>query len=122
MDQYEKEKIEYIIAERKRSSYKLNIQSKIMREYDKVILAAFYDGEIDKKNKELIALGISIVTACESCMQWHISEAIKLGATEKQLFEVVEVAIAMAGGRMEVNSRFVISVIEYYKDKGELKK
>jgi len=53
-------------------------------------------------------------------MQCHLYEAIKLGASERQLYEVIEVAIAMAGGRMEVNSRFAISVIEYYKELGDL--
>jgi AhpD family alkylhydroperoxidase len=121
MDQENKRKIEFIITERKRAQYKLNLNSNIMKEYDKVISSGFYDGQINRLNKELIALGISIITACESCMQWHIAEAIKHGTTEKQLYEVIEVSIAMAGSRMEVNTRFAIAVIEYYKEKGELK-
>jgi len=122
MEQESKNKIEFIIAERKRAQYKLNLNSNIMKEYDKVTTSGFYDGQINRLNKELIALGISIITACESCMQWHIAEAIAHGATEKQLYEVIEVSIAMAGSRMEVNTRFAIAVIEYYKEKGELTK
>ena len=120
MDFAEKNKIESIIQERKSANYRLNLNSDIMKEYRKVLDVGFRDGQVSRLNRELIALGISIVTACESCMQCHLYEAIKLGASERQLYEVIEVAIAMAGGRMEVNSRFAISVIEYYKELGDL--
>ncbi|MFW9867542.1 MAG: carboxymuconolactone decarboxylase family protein [Candidatus Thorarchaeota archaeon] len=33
--------------------------------------------------KELIALGISIILNCESCVEWHVKEAIRSGATEQ---------------------------------------
>jgi AhpD family alkylhydroperoxidase len=33
--------------------------------------AAFADGALPKK-KKLIAIGISVVINCESCMQWHV--------------------------------------------------
>src|SRR5207302_7423991 len=37
--------------------------------------AAFADGALPKKVKELIAIGISVVINCESCMQWHVEQA-----------------------------------------------
>ncbi len=33
----------------------------------------FKDGALSRKQKELIAIGISVITNCESCMQWHIA-------------------------------------------------
>ena len=37
--------------------------------------AAYADGELAAMYKELIAVGISVVIDCESCMQWHIGQA-----------------------------------------------
>ena len=42
--------------------------------------AAYSDGALPKKQKELIVVGISVVTDCESCMQWHIEQAAGAGA------------------------------------------
>ncbi len=34
--------------------------------------ATFSTGVLTKKEKELIAIGISVRIDCETCMQWHI--------------------------------------------------
>jgi AhpD family alkylhydroperoxidase len=74
--------------------------------------AAFADGALAKRDKELIAVGISVVADCESCMQWHIEQAAKAGATFEQVLEAVEVAIEMGGGRATVSARFALEVMD----------
>lgn len=61
--------------------------------------------------KELVAIGISVVLNCESCMQWHIEQAAKAGAGEAEVFEAVEVAIEMGGGPATAHARFALEVI-----------
>jgi len=73
--------------------------------------AAFADGALAKKNKELIAVGISVVINCESCMQWHIEQAALAGATEREVLESVEIGIEMAGGPGTVSARFALEVM-----------
>jgi AhpD family alkylhydroperoxidase len=74
--------------------------------------AAFSEGALAKKDKELIAVGISVVGNCESCMQWHIEQAAKAGATFEQVLEAVEVAIEMGGGPATVAARFALEVMD----------
>jgi AhpD family alkylhydroperoxidase len=74
--------------------------------------AAFADGVLPKKAKELIAVGISVRIDCESCMQWHIEQAAMAGATMREVLESVEVAIEMGGGPTTVSARFALEVIE----------
>ena len=62
--------------------------------------------------KELIAVGISVTIDCESCMQWHIEQAAKSGASEGEVLEAVEVGIEMAGGPGTVSARFALEVME----------
>ena len=55
-------------------------------------------GTLTAKNKELIALGISISARCEGCIAAHVKEAIECGATKEEIVETINVAIMMGGG------------------------
>lgn len=77
--------------------------------------ATYQDGALPKKAKELIAVGISIVINCESCMQWHIEQAYKDGATQEEILEAVEVGIEMGGGPATVSARFALEVLNSLK-------
>jgi AhpD family alkylhydroperoxidase len=74
--------------------------------------AAYADGALAKKHKELIAVGISVVTDCESCMQWHVEQAVKAGANQQEVLEAIEVGMEMGGGRATVSARFALEVLE----------
>jgi len=55
-------------------------------------------GALDVKTKELIALGIGIAKHCEWCISYHISEALKAGASREEILEAAWVAVLMDGG------------------------
>jgi alkylhydroperoxidase AhpD family core domain len=73
--------------------------------------AAFIPGALPKKEKELIAVGISVAKNCESCMQWHIEQASAAGAAFEEIFEAIEVGIEMGGGPATVSARFALEVM-----------
>ena len=75
----------------------------------------YIDGVLKKRDKELIAIGISIATNCESCMEWHIKQALDEGASQEEILEAIEVGIEMSGGPGTVAARFAMNVLEYYK-------
>lgn len=74
--------------------------------------AAFSDSALKRKEKELIAVGISVRIDCESCMQWHIEQAAAAGASYDEILEAVEVGIEMGGGPATVSARFALEVME----------
>ena len=55
----------------------LERNSKVYKAFLDLERAAFADGALPKKTKELVAIGISVVVNCESCMQWHISSHLR---------------------------------------------
>lgn len=89
----------------------LERDSKVYKAFLDLEGAAFAGGALPKKMKELMAIGISVVINCESCMQWHIEQAAKAGAGEDEVFEAVEVAIEMGGGPATAHARFALEVI-----------
>ncbi len=109
----EKTKIEEIIRKRKESNARFaKLNSKVYKLFLELGDATFCEGALSKKNKELIAVAIGAVTNCESCMQWHIEEAYKEGATIHEVLEALEVAIDMGIGPVTVNARFALDVME----------
>jgi len=107
------DKIDEIVGGRERAHARLfELDSKVYRAFLDMEEAAFSDGALPKKVKELIALGISVVTNCESCMQWHTEQAVMANATEAEVLEAVEVGIEMGGGPATVSARFALQVME----------
>jgi AhpD family alkylhydroperoxidase len=107
------DKIREIVTKRREAHEKLlEMDSKPYKAFLELEKAAFAEGELPVKVKELIAAGISVVTDCESCMEWHIRKAAKAGATKEEVLEAVEVAIEMGGGRATVSARFALEVMD----------
>ena len=107
------QKIEEIKKNRKQAHTKLlSLKSKVYEKFLQLEKATYKNGALKKKEKELIATGISIVINCESCMQWHISEAVRSGVTFNEGLEAIEVGIEFGGGPATVSSRFALEVLD----------
>jgi AhpD family alkylhydroperoxidase len=117
MENLEKSKIEQIIKIRKQANAFYLKRSKVYQAFEKMEKATYADGELSRLQKELIAVGISVVIHCESCMEWHIKQALNCGATENAIIEAIEVGIEMGGGPSTVSARFAMNVLEFLKNK-----
>jgi AhpD family alkylhydroperoxidase len=112
------DRIKQIVRTRKKAHKKLlDLKSKTYKAFLEMENAAYADGALAKKHKELIAVGISVVIDCESCMQWHIEQAAKAGATAQEVLEALEVGIEMGGGPATVSVRFALEVMEQVFDR-----
>jgi len=60
--------------------------------------AAFADGALDRKTKELIALAIGVVEGCDGCIASHGQAAARAGATRQEAAEAIGVTFLMHGG------------------------
>jgi AhpD family alkylhydroperoxidase len=102
-----------ITQKRKAANQKLrSMGSEVFAAFVEMEKAAFSPGALSTRYKELIGVGIAIATHCESCMQWHIEQAVDAGATEREVLEAVEVAMEMGGGHAIVSARFALEVME----------
>lgn len=107
------DKLKELTRTRKEAHAKLlALDSKVYQAFLKMEEAAFSEGALAKKHKELIAVGISIVMNCKSCMQWHIGQAVESGASKEEVLESIEVGIEMGGGPATVSARFALEVME----------
>lgn len=58
----------------------------------------FKEGKLSASQKQLIALGISLINNNEICTMYHVSEALHHGASKEQVLEATAVAAALGGG------------------------
>jgi AhpD family alkylhydroperoxidase len=100
----------------------LDKNSEVYEKFLEMEKATYKDGAINRKNKELIAVGISVVINCESCMQWHVEQALICGATEKEVIEAIEVGVEMGGGPATAYARFALTVLDRFIQKKSLNK
>lgn len=119
MDSKDKEKIEKIIADRKSAHQYYTDNSEVYRSFVEMELKTYQDGALSKKHKELIAIGISVQTCCEPCLEWHIKQAIFAGASKEEVIESIEVGMEMGGGPATSTARFAMQVLEYYVIKSD---
>ncbi len=113
-----REKLQDLTRTRKYAHQKLIEKgSGVYRAFLELEKVAFSDGALKKREKELIAIGISVRINCESCMQWHIEQAAAAGASYDEVLEAVEVGIEMGGGPATVSARLALQVMEEVYEK-----
>ncbi|BDR59359.1 carboxymuconolactone decarboxylase family protein [Xylocopilactobacillus apicola] len=74
-------------------------------------------GALDRKTKELIAVGIAVSVRCEGCIRGHVKNSLESGATFEELSEVVKVAILMGGGPSTAYGAKALSIAKYLQNK-----
>jgi AhpD family alkylhydroperoxidase len=85
-----------------------------MEAFQSLHKAALGDDALTEKTKELIALGISIALRCEGCIVFHVNDALKAGATRKEVLETISVAILMGGGPSVIYGCQAIEALEQF--------
>lgn len=108
------EKIAQIVETRKKAHAWYLKKSKVYRSFLDMEKNTYSDGALEKRIKELIAIGVSVVINCESCMEWHIKQALDDGASVEQVIEAIEVGMEMGGGPATASARFAMNVLEHY--------
>lgn len=71
---------------------------------------------LDLKTKELIAIIISIINRCETCIDYHVKRAMDAGASEEEIVGAISILMLMRGFPEEVWSRkAVIKALRNWK-------
>lgn len=79
--------------------------------------AAFAEGELPTKIKELIALAIAITHGCDGCISSHARMAAVNGATPAEAAEAIGVTFLMNGGPASIyGPRAYDAFVEFYEE------
>ena len=72
----------------------------------------FKEGALTVKDKEIIAVALSMLLKCDTCLEVHAEEARKQGATTDELREAMIVAMYLAGPSAMIWSPVIDKVLK----------
>jgi AhpD family alkylhydroperoxidase len=79
-----------------------------LRDYRELSDAGSKTGKLDAKTRELVALAVAVTRQCDGCIAVHTDAAVRHGASQEELAEVLGVAIAVNAGAALVYSARVM--------------
>lgn len=88
----------------------------LMKGFSNLASAATKDASLDKKQKELIALGIAVSGRCSACIGFHTKTLIELGATKEEIMETLGIAVYMGGGPSLMYAAEALQAMEEFQE------
>ncbi|MBK5198483.1 MAG: carboxymuconolactone decarboxylase family protein [Methyloceanibacter sp.] len=85
--------------------------------FDAFSKAAFADGVLPAKIKQIIAVAVAHVTQCPYCINGHTKAALRAGATPEELMEAIWVAAEMRAGGAYAHSALMIAALAEEEEK-----
>jgi AhpD family alkylhydroperoxidase len=92
------ERLERFRRERQRQNARiLNAEHLGIKRFFNLDEAAYHDGALDARTKELLGLVASLVLRCNDCVDYHLIQCVSLGFTEAELVEALHVGLIVGG-------------------------
>lgn len=84
--------------------YRSRMNEKLLADNNKVIKRifnldtnAFSEGALDKRTKELLGLGNSMVLRCDDCVRYHLEACFKLNISKEEVVEALSISLLIGG-------------------------
>jgi AhpD family alkylhydroperoxidase len=74
--------------------------------------AAYRDGALDGKTKELLGLAASAVLRCNDCIDYHLDQCVAVGWTNDELYDALNVALVAGGSIVIPHLRHAFDTID----------
>lgn len=74
--------------------------------------AAYRDGALDGRTKELLGLVASMVLRCNDCIDYHLIQCVEAGWTDDELDEAMNVALVVGGSIVIPHLRHAVDTVD----------
>lgn len=74
--------------------------------------AAYNDGVLDSKTKELLGLVASTVLRCNECIDYHIIQCVEAGWSDAELHDALNIALIVGGSIVIPHLRHAVESID----------
>lgn len=101
------QKFRTAINEKILSSENLNI-----KRFFSLDTAAYKDGALSTKTKELMGLAASMVLRCDDCITYHILQCAEQGVTKEEFLEAFNVSLIVGGSITIPHIRRAVELLE----------
>jgi AhpD family alkylhydroperoxidase len=73
---------------------------------------AYHDGALDRKTKELLGLVASMVLRCNDCIDYHLINCVRLGFSDEELLDAMNVALIVGGSIVIPHLRHAVETLD----------
>ena len=80
--------------------------------------AAYRDGALDGKTKELLGLVASAVLRCNDCIDYHLEQCAEAGWSEAEVEDALNVALVVGGSIVIPHLRHAVETMDLLKERG----
>jgi AhpD family alkylhydroperoxidase len=74
--------------------------------------AAYRDGALDGRTKELLGLVASMVLRCNDCIDYHLIQCVEAGFTDAELDDAMNVALIVGGSIVIPHLRHAVDTVD----------
>jgi AhpD family alkylhydroperoxidase len=81
--------------------------------------AAYRDGALDARTKELLGLVASMVLRCNDCIDYHLIQCVEAGFSDAELDDAMNVALVVGGSIVIPHLRHAVETVDLLRAKRE---
>ena len=79
--------------------------------------AAYRDGALDGRTKELLGLVASAVLRCNDCIDYHLEQCAEAGFSDDELMDALNVALVVGGSIVIPHLRHAVETIDLIRER-----
>lgn len=87
-----------------------------LRRFFNLDTAAYRDGALDSKTKELLGLVASAVLRCNDCIDYHLEQCLNIGWSDEELYDALNVALIVGGSIVIPHLRHAVETIDLLRE------
>jgi AhpD family alkylhydroperoxidase len=81
--------------------------------------AAYREGALDPRTKELLGLVASAVLRCNDCIDYHLIQCIEAGWSDEELYDALNVGLVVGGSIVIPHLRHAVETIDLLRAEEE---
>ncbi len=82
--------------------------------------AAYRDGALPGKVKELLGLATSLVLRCNDCVDYHLIQCVKAGWSNAEIVDALNVGLLVGGSIVVPHLRHAIVTLEQLRERPDV--
>jgi AhpD family alkylhydroperoxidase len=81
--------------------------------------AAYRDGALDGRTKELLGLVASLVLRCNDCVDYHLIQCVEAGFSDEELDDALNVGLVVGGSIVIPHLRHAVETVDLLRRRTE---
>lgn len=111
---------EFISARREANAVVLGQEHLGIKRFFNLDEAAYHDGALPGRVKELLGLSSSLVLRCDDCVDYHLIQCVKAGWRTAEIVDALNVGLVVGGSIVIPHLRHAVKTLEELQGRTDL--